>query len=212
MKNQLFLVIAFVFMTSTSIANNLIIGTPTISGSTITFSIQWNNSWKVTTGPSNWDAEWVFIKRQACDQNNQNPWLHGVLASTGHTTTSTQLGIDLASDNMGVFIKRSQDGIGNITQANVTLTLASTIGTDTIKVYGVEMVYVPQGQFYIGDGHPSAGDNVNFTDGNSFNPKLITAAIQANGIGASSVYSRASSGSSVPLPSTFPLGYNSFIA
>ena len=210
MKNQLFLVIAFVFMTSTSIANNLIIGTPSINGSTITFSIAWNNSWKVTTGPSNWDAVWVFIKRQACDQNNQNPWLHGVLASSGHSTTSSQLGIDLASDNMGVFIKRSEIGIGNITQTNVTLTLASAIGADNIKIIGVEMVYVPQGQFYIGDGHPSAGDNVNFTDGNTFDPKLITAAIQAAGIGASSTYSRANSGSTVALPSTFPLGYNSF--
>ena len=108
-------------------------------------------------------------------------------------------------------IKRSEIGIGNITQANVTLTLASAIGADNIKVYGVEMVYVPQGQVYIGDGHSNAGNwEINFTDGNTFNPKLITAAIQAAGIGASSTYSRVSSGSTVALPSTFPLGYNSF--
>ena len=203
-------ILLFVFQAN---ANNLILGTPTISGSTISFTIKWDNSWLVSTGPSNWDAVWVFIKRQACDQNSQNPWLHADLASSGHSVGGSQLQVDLAPDNKGVFIRRTSSaaGKGNISQVTVTLTLASAINTDNIGLYGVEMVNVPQGQFYIGDGEPNAGLwQINFTDGNSFNPKLITAAIQSAGIGASSNYSRVNSGSSVALPATYPVGYNSF--
>jgi formylglycine-generating enzyme required for sulfatase activity len=207
------LLIAMVALFGTDIfANNLIMGTPSVSGSTVSFTIKWDNSWYVSTGPSNWDAVWVFVKRQACNQASQNPWIHADLAASGHSLSSTsQLQIDLASDNKGVFIRRNAAGKGNITQVTVTLTLASAVSTDNIGVYGVEMVNVPEGQFYIGDGEPTAGPwQINFTDGNTYNPKLITAAIQTAGIGASSNYSRVSSGSSVALPSTYPLGYNSF--
>lgn len=210
---KIYLLIAMVAFFGTDIfANNLVMGTPSVSGSTVSFTIKWDNSWYVTTGPSNWDAVWVFVKRQACNQASQNPWVHADLAASGHSLSSTsQLQIDLASDNKGVFIRRNAAGKGNITQVTVTLTLASAINTDNIGVYGMEMVNVPQAEFYIGDGHPTAGPwQINFTDGNSFNPKLITAAIQAAGIGAASNYSRNSIGSSVALPSTFPLGYNSF--
>jgi len=194
-------------------ANNLIMGTPTISGSTVSFTIQWDNSWNVTTGPSNWDAVWIFVKRQRCDQPNQNPWMHADLSGTAsnHTVTGSQLKVDLPSDNKGVYIRRSSAGIGNISQATVTLTLASSIGSDNIGVYGMEMVAVPQGEFYIGDGNdPQATGRHNFTNGNSNNPLKITAAIQNAGIGAATNYQKENVGSTVALPSTFPLGYNNF--
>lgn len=212
MKKITLITLLFLAFSFQSNANNLIVGTPVISGSTITFTIKWDNSWNVTTGPSNWDAVWLFVKRQTCVSGASSPWIHGQLAATGQSVTGTQLQVDLASDNAGVFIRRSAPGIGNITQATVTLTLASVIGGDNIGVYGMEMVNVPQGEFYIGDGHPTAGQNwpFNFTDGNTFNPKLITQTIQQNGIGASSNYSRASIGSSAPLGPNHPLGYNSF--
>ncbi|MFT6731472.1 MAG: hypothetical protein ACJA1H_002815, partial [Glaciecola sp.] len=41
-------------ISSISYANNLVIGTPTVSGSTVTFTVQWDNSWTVTDGPANW--------------------------------------------------------------------------------------------------------------------------------------------------------------
>jgi formylglycine-generating enzyme required for sulfatase activity len=182
-------------------------GTPTKSGSTISFTIQWDNSWNVIAAPSNWDAIWVFVKRQHCDANAQTPWLHETLnsTSTNHTVTGTVLQVDLASsDNLGVFIRRKEQGVGNISQETVTLTLSSDVGSDNIAVYGIEMVYVPKGEFYIGFGY---SDYYQFTDGNSNNPKLITKAIQDAGIGAAANYSRDGTGSSGALPSSFPLGY-----
>ena len=71
----------------------------------------------------------------------------------------------------------------------------------------MEMVNVPQGEFYIGDGRPDLNA---FTDGNSDNPLHITASMQSNGLGAKTVYQKNGYGSTVDLPATFPLGYNSF--
>lgn len=211
MKKTTLITLLFLAFSLQSHANNLIVGNPTISGSTITFTIKWDNSWNVATGPSNWDAVWIFVKRQTCVSGAASPWIHGQLASSGQSVTGSELQVDLASDKAGVFIRRSAAGMGNITQATVTLTLDSAIGGDNIGVYGMEMVNVPQGEFYIGDGHPNAGYwGIKFTDGNTTNPKLITQTIQQNGIGANSNYSRANSGSSVALGPNYPLGYNSF--
>jgi formylglycine-generating enzyme required for sulfatase activity len=71
------------------------------------------------------------------------------------------------------------------------------------------MVYVPQGQFYIGDGRTP--NTSNFSAGTTTQPVLITSAIQSAGIGAALNYTSATAyGSPVALPSTFPLGYNGF--
>lgn len=189
-------------------ANNLVVGTPTISGSTVTFTIKWDNSWYVTTGPSNWDAVWIFVKRQTCVSGAISPWVHAQLAASGQSVSGSVLQVDTVSDNAGVFVRRSAAGIGNISQATVTLTLASPIGSDNIGVYGMEMVNVPQGQFYIGDGVDHRGQT--FTDGNnSNNPKLITQAIDNAGLGNYTNYTRGQ-GSSVDLPNTFPTGFKRF--
>jgi formylglycine-generating enzyme required for sulfatase activity len=213
MKKLSFVLLLVLSVLFQSHANNLIMGTPTISGSTISFTIQWDNSWKVSTGPSNWDAVWVFVKRQHCDQPNQNPWSHETLSATAgdHTVTGSQLQVDLPSDNRGVFIRRSSAGIGNISQATVTLTLTSAVGSDNIGVYGMEMVAVPQGNFYAGDGNdPQSSQRHNFTDGNSNNPLLIDANKQTAGLGAATAYQKEGYGSTVSLPSTFPTGYNNY--
>jgi formylglycine-generating enzyme required for sulfatase activity len=208
MKKTCLLIAIMAFLHANSFANNLVMGTPSISGSTVSFTIKWDNSWLVTTGPSNWDAVWVFVKRQACDQASQNPWVHADLSGSGHSLSSTsQLQIDLASDNKGVFIRRSAAGIGNITQVTVTLTLASAINTDNIGVYGMEMVNVPEGQFYIGDG---VNSQYRFTNGNTTSPKLITQAIDNAGLGARTNYNKDGLGSSVDLPNTYPIGYKRF--
>lgn len=209
MKNFILFTILYLVIGIESYANNLVLGTPSVSGSTVSFTIKWNNSWRVTAAPSNWDAIWVFVKRQHCDANTQSPWMHETLSNSNHSVTGSQLEVNLAtSDNLGVFIRRSAQGIGDITQATVSLTLSSPIGTDNISVYGIEMVYVPQGQFYIGDGNAGMSG---FSDGTSNNPKLITAAIQSAGIGPVTNYNTANwAGSTVDLPSTFPLGYNGF--
>ena len=62
---------ALLFATNISFANNVQIGAPTVAvgPSTISFTIQWDNSWNVASGPTNWDGVWVFVKRQDCSDN-----------------------------------------------------------------------------------------------------------------------------------------------
>jgi len=212
MKKVILFLFVFFQLIGKMYSNNLVMGTPTYSGSgrTISFTIKWDNSWKVTAAPANWDAIWVFVKRQHCDANSQTPWLHETLdiTASNHTVTGSVLQVDLASsDNLGVFIRRKAQGVGNISQETVTLTLSSNVGLDNIAVYGIEMVYVPEGQFYIGDGN---GSDFRFSDGNTYNPKLITQAIQIAGLGAASNYQINSYGCPGSLTASFPLGYNGF--
>ena len=86
----------------------------------------------------------------------------------------------------------------------------TTTNTDNFKVIGFEMVYVPQGDFFIGDGRTTALNGA-FCDAGTTSPKRITSAIQASGLGAASNYtSNNTTGCSMPLPPTFPLGFNGF--
>lgn len=207
MKKIALISLLFLAINFQSFANNLIIGTPTVSGNTVTFTIKWDNSWYVTTGPSNWDAVWVFVKRQSCIANASSPWIHADLAASGNTVTGGVLQVEQVTDNKGVFIRRSAAGVGNITTATVTLTLSTAIGSDNIGVYGIEMVNIPEGDFYIGDGAPLYTHG--FSDA-SGNPLLINATIQNAGLGAASNYQRDNLGSIGNLPATFPLGFKRF--
>lgn len=226
-KYFLFFIVMMAFVNITK-ANNLVIANPNYNDNnkTLTFTITWDNSWKITGGPNNYDGIWVFIKRQAC--SSTNAWATALLSttSTDHTAAAVTGGaaaklltVDAVSDGMGVFIRRQYNGLGSIPAHTITLQLNSsattspaitTTSADNFKVLGIEMVYVPQGQFYLGDGRQT--NTTNFSNGNnSGTPLLITAAMQANGLGASTVYtSNPSYGCPNYLPSTFPIGYNGF--
>lgn len=180
-------------------ANNLVIGSPTLSGSNVTFTISWDNSWNTSVSPNNWDAVWVFVKRQSCATNL---WTHALVSTSNvHTVGGGVLQVDPVTDGMGVFVRRAAVGFGNIATATVTLVMQTPIGGDNFQVHGIEMVAVPQGDFRIGD----AGTN-------TFSNVLITSAIQASGL-ATATFSPSGLASNVtPVPSTFPMGWNNFYA
>lgn len=213
--------------------NNLNISAPTYNNETLSFTISWENSWNINVGPSNYDAVWIFVKRQKCGNTN-NRWVHQLLSTnvndhsaTVSNVTSTVVSVVPVSDGMGVFIKRLPDpsssnppnAIGNVSTQTISLKLGPTNPNilptsddtqDNFKVIGIEMVYVPQGEFYIGDGR--ATNTNNFSAGSSNQPLKITNAIQnVNGLGAYTNYTNAPAyGCPVPLSKDFPLGYNGF--
>ena len=191
-------------------ANNLNISAPTVVGSNLQFTISWDNSWNASLTPSNFDAVWVFVKRQACVDNL---WTHALVStvSGNHSVTGGVLQVDAVADGMGVFIRRSSLGNGSIGTAQVTLALQTAANNqDNFQVFGTEMVNIPQGDFLIGDNSNGAGQGSGF---NSFGFKnvLITNAIQTAGIGAVGNYKNNGGwGSTASLPGTYPLGWNSF--
>ena len=74
----------------------------------IEFDIAWDNSWRISQSPSNWDAVWVFFKYRVPigSQGNENIWKHATLNTSEHQIL-TGFTIDTSSDGKGVFIYRS---------------------------------------------------------------------------------------------------------
>jgi formylglycine-generating enzyme required for sulfatase activity len=203
------LILSAIFALSVNIikANNLSISTPTVVGANLQFTISWDNSWYASLTPGNWDAVWIFVKRQAC---SDNLWTHCLLStvSGNHLVTGGVLQVDAVSDGMGVFIRRSAVGNGNIATATVTLALQIPAnGADNFQVFGIEMVNVPSGDFYIGDNGAAGSGSNNW----GFKSVLITNAIQTAGIGGAGNYKQNGGwGSTANLPAAYPLGWNSF--
>jgi formylglycine-generating enzyme required for sulfatase activity len=233
-KLYLIIVGCLLFLTQAS-ANNLVLGTTqyidsyTNAGVTykaLRFTITWDNSWSITTGPANWDGVWIFVKRQNCSGTNN--WNHQKLGTTtgdhiaknGAGNVSPEVQVDPVSDGMGVFIRRYGTNVtGSVPTTTVWLKLdVSSTGTnpvstmssqDNFQIYGIEMVYVPQGPFFAGDGRTP--NLYNFSNGTAIAPFSVTAAVQAAGAGSANNYTAlASWGCPAPLPATFPLGYNGF--
>jgi formylglycine-generating enzyme required for sulfatase activity len=223
MKNIVIIFLCMV-VSKFTLANNLNIANTSFNSSdnTVTFTISWENSWRLSSGPSNWDAVWVFVKRQAC--SNTNEWASQLLSTNAadHVASGAVLTVDATSDGLGVFIRRASTSTatGNISATTITLKFNTTAsGTnpiittganDNFKVIGLEMVYVPQGSFYLGDGRSSNTNN--FSNGDNGGTALLIDANKQNaGLGVSTVYCRTFTlGCPSALPSTFPLGYNGF--
>ncbi len=144
---------------------------------TVSFEIRWFNSWRVSTGMKNWDAAWVFVKFRECGVLANIPWNHGLLSTTlGDHTFPAQLepvtsdgstvGIELAPNNTGVLLRPTATDtlIDTLGWYPVTLKVTNlpTTGSYDIKVFGIEMVYIPRDSFYLGglegdQGHSSQG-------------------------------------------------------
>lgn len=189
--SKIAIAVTFLFAMNAS-ANNVQITGTSVSGSNITFTISWDNSWNANVAPANWDAVWVFIKYQDC---NTRVWAHAGLSSTAsdHTTVSP-LQVDPVTDGKGVFIRRSSLGGGTVGATSVTLKMTIPAGTYNYKVFGVEMVNVPQSAFELGDG----------TSASTFNSINVTSTSQSAGLTAAII-----GGSSANLPAVYPMGYNS---
>ncbi len=205
MSKLLYLII-FAFFIQNVNANNLNISTVTLlNDSTISFNVSWDNSWNVSSAPFNWDAVWIYVKRKDCASNQ---WSHVNLSTKiGDHTTVAPLQVDTVSDGKGVFVRRAAVGSGNISSTLVTLRMKNLpAGQFDFKVMGIEMVYVPQSQFYLGDG---ASVNT-FRTGATTNPYLllnesaVTVANSGTALGATALLPASN------IPAAYPKGFASF--
>ncbi len=148
------LFIPLTYATNLSISNVLL---SNVSNGTadVTFDIDWDVSWRDST---NYDAVWLFLKYST---DNGATWHHGTFYSSGTNPTgySTGTGIEIVvpSDQMGCFIQRSANGTGSVSVDNVKIRwyygADGVTGTNDveIKLFGIEMVYIPEGSFWLGD-------------------------------------------------------------
>jgi formylglycine-generating enzyme required for sulfatase activity len=130
-------------------------------GILIYFQLSWENSWKDAT---NYDAAWVFLKYST---DAGSTWYHATLGPTSYCGTS--LGSCSApGDRKGAFFYRSANATGTFTATNNTTYLIWDYLSDgvtaealasknfRVQIIGIEMVYVPTANFYLGDGDGGA--------------------------------------------------------
>lgn len=163
MKNILF-ALTLIFSNTFIFANNILVQNVTTTGNNATnktiqvqFDLSWDNSWRDAI---NWDAAWVFIKFK----NASGVWQHAQLNTTGFANgTGTANTMQVTSDKVGCWVYRSAQGSGTFNNTTMQLQwnyglsgLTSVTGLE-VRVFAVEMVYVPQGDFNCVNGNPNAG-------------------------------------------------------
>ncbi len=186
-----------------SLANNVQITNVSITGTTLDFEVSWENSWRVnSTAPFNYDAVWVFVKFRDCAQLQ---WEHALIDSAG---AASPLRADTVNDAMGILVYRSADGVGNVGATDVSARLSNLpSGNLEFKVFGVEMVYVPQGSFILGDGLSAQTfrrGSVTATPYQVTSENAITFASSGGNLYATGNISTGT------LPAAFPKGYDDF--
>ncbi len=212
MKPINFLITLFVVLSCLSnlLANNLQITNVNLpNDSTLNFNISWENSWRVGVAPNNHDAAWIFIKRRDCASGQ---WSHVDLSSTpaDHSAAAPLEvyidGKDASPEAKGLFLRRAAVGVGNITNAAISIRLKGLeIGEFDFRVFGIEMVQIPEESFYLGDG---TGGSTVYRDGNTFNPFLVSSEDSINvGSSVGSLSTASTSYLPLPLPAAFPKGY-----
>ena len=190
-------------------------GTGVLTDGTVVTEITDATHFKVSAAPT------TALSGGASVVTGYTIWEHATLNQTGHTAPSGST-ITPASDGMGAFIYRSADGSGTNTWTGAQLQW--NYGTNNvpdaalidIQVFAIEMVYVPQGTYYLGSG---GSENGSFTDGSWVSGNTIPFQVssesaitvsQSSGnlwCNTSNVYG----GNYVSnIPAAFPKGYNAF--
>ena len=181
---RLLLLCALIFIKVDLLANNIQVSNITLKDKNavehsvyVRFDLSWEHSWRLGADAKNWDAAWIFIKFRVGNGN----WQHASLDTQGnnHRPVAGSV-IETTGDEKGIFIYRNTVGSGNNNWQGIELKwnygqdgLADDAQELEVKVFAIEMVYVPESDFYVGDGAADA----RFWDASANNstPALISA-------------------------------------
>ncbi|GHU85219.1 hypothetical protein FACS1894153_0040 [Bacteroidia bacterium] len=183
---------------------------------TISFGVQWDNSWKYVDAlepeKTNWDAAWVFVKYQL-KTHKQKGWFHvyfspnssDIYTRSADVTTPAIYKVGYNNDKtkaVGLFVYRQDEGQGyynvdsiaikwkgfseynpspdngtsvySLQRYGAVYTIQSTdedlLSELDFRVFAVEMVYIPEGAFWLGDGGPKSlvyADNIKLYNSNT---------------------------------------------
>lgn len=233
MKRILFATIFFIGAMPMAFANNLnvsnlnVLNVDTASGTmTFTCDVTQDNSWR---NNNNHDAVWLFMKYST---DAGQTWNHASMFGYGTNPAGFSAGNNFSlivpNDGKGFFLQRSDFGNGHINvqglkfvwnyaQDNVPASVASAANT-IHKIFGMEMVYIPQGAFYAGDGNSSS--DFHFKAGSSDNNPwyiqsenaITTTNAPSNGYFYQSTGATGenSNGDIFLVPASYPKGYAPF--
>ena len=207
------LIFSFLFIKANNVSiSNVSLTAVDDSTKKINFNLSWDQSWRTSTSPNNHDAVWLFVKYKDCASGN---WRHAKLSDTlVHHTVAAPLELFIDGKDSyptvlnyanGIIARRSASGNGNIANVAISLEMIKlSPGEHDYRIFGIEMVYIPTGSFYLGDGINTG----TFKVGNTTDPFQVTtdgAITAANSV--PNLYASAT----VPLNilAAFPTGYDS---
>lgn len=171
---------------------------------TLVVEISWNNSWRFRedSAAGNHDAIWIFVKYQTTN----GVWHHLDLNSVGtEVATPGMLATQVASDQKGAWVYRNSPGTGDISPHELQLRLAQALPSDVnaISVFGIEMVWVPEGAFWLGDGQ----SNFTFKDSLTGGPYRVSSEA---GISPGVLTTAGNVGPGSLVPESYPKGTRGF--
>lgn len=236
----IFLLVVFLFP-SFLLANNLSIENvelvdldSTEETIVIEFNVSWSNAWKDSV---NNDAVWIFCK---FSPDEGATWYHATMKTAGTNPSGTSggvlangafrtLDVIVPADKKGAFLQPQSNGTGLADVAVVRLvwdygddgwSQYDVIASQArIKVFGIEMVYVPTEGFYAGDGNTGSGCEFQYGGSATGEPAAVVSeeGISFTSSSAGGWYytsggnsGEAASGSTFWLGSAFPKGYHGF--
>lgn len=188
----------------------------------VEFDVAWDYSWH---NEQNWDAAWLFAK------SGKHGFFHAPVrfAADGHRALGDDSDVRIvrSADSLGVYVYRAQPTEGYVSNDwTLRLKVIPPSGENPrrfpgpVYVHGVEMVYVPEGPFSVGDPSGPGADPVNAfyaqqADTAAAPPYRVTSSGTipvCDGVGslchaADNIYGGDQSG---PIPASYPNGYDAF--
>lgn len=168
-----------------------------INTSQLELEVSWENSWNLSSGVANHDALWIFAKYRSTTSD----WQHLDLLQAD---AEGSFEAEVSSDNKGIWLKPELDFVGNTGTIKLEIELAEIADLDRVRFFAVEMVYVPQSSFYVGD----AASVNHLTDVNG-QPYQINSEdlipVGSTGMDSAGLWAPKQN-----IPEHFPKGYNAF--
>ena len=183
---------------------------------TLTFDVRWENSWRTSRAPDNWDAAWIFAKYRTSPGDG---WQHVILSGAASAPAGATVEV---KDGIGTMLHASSDFAGTADYRNLALRWdlhangLSRVSNVEVRIYGIEMVYIPEGAFYIGSGTGGTEKDRFYAGGTADQQPFLIDHSGPIAIGNQSgklFYDDLDDRGSMiegPVPAEFPTGYDAF--
>ena len=178
------------------------------------FDLFWENSWRLATAPANHDAAWVFAKYRV----GAGEWRHVRLSAVAATATGS---VAELKDDLGIIVYSSTYMTGNVLYSDFQLSW--DLARDGIawsqdlevRVFALEMVYIPEGEYFLGTGTTFGSEVDEFFEANNGRPFRIRhgGEIPVSPNGNKLWYTDSGNRGADfggPIPAAFPNGYDAF--
>ncbi len=129
-----------------------------LDGEDLVIDLEWTGSWR---NEKNWDAAWIFARIR--DGDSEVPIRLRPETNVEDVRAGPAPQVQVSEDGMGAWVYRSESGLPGRNDWQIRIRHDEESGeiaagrSDRLRIYGIEMVYVPEGPFYAGDGVSKAG-------------------------------------------------------